>query len=100
MLPDSECVKIVADILKKVDLGDFQIKINHRKLLDGMFEVCGVTKDKIRLVSSSIDKLDKTEWADVKKELIEEKNIDSGVADKIGEYAKLNGKNEVIFGNK
>ena len=59
MLPDSECVKIMAEILQKMDLGDFQIKINHRRLLDGMFEVCGVPADKIRGVSSSIDKLDK-----------------------------------------
>lgn len=59
MLPDSEVIKIMAEILEKMDLGDFQIKINHRKLLDGMFEVCGVPADKIRSVSSSIDKLDK-----------------------------------------
>jgi histidyl-tRNA synthetase len=59
MLPDSECVKMMAEILKKMDLGDYLIKINHRRLLDGMFEVCGVSKDKIRTVSSSIDKLDK-----------------------------------------
>ncbi|CAF0850393.1 unnamed protein product [Brachionus calyciflorus] len=96
MLPDSECVKIMADILKKIDLGDFQIKINHRKLLDGMFEVCGVPKEKIRLVSSSIDKLDKTEWVDVRKELIEEKKIEPEVADRIGEYAKLSGGSELI----
>ena len=36
MLPDSECVKMISDILKKMDIGDYQIKINHRKLLDGM----------------------------------------------------------------
>ncbi len=59
MLPDSECVKIMAEILQKIDVGEFQIKINHRRLLDGMFEVCGVPQDKIRCVSSSIDKLDK-----------------------------------------
>lgn len=59
MLPDSECVKIMAEILEKMDVGDFQIKINHRRLLDGMFEVCGVPVNKIRCVSSSIDKLDK-----------------------------------------
>ncbi len=59
MLPDCECIKIVAEILTKLDLGDFLIKINHRKLLDGMFQVCGVPVDKIRSVSSSIDKLDK-----------------------------------------
>ncbi len=59
MLPDSECVKIMADILEKMDVGEYQIKINHRRLLDGYFEVCGVPTDKIRSVSSSIDKLDK-----------------------------------------
>ena len=59
MLPDAECVKIVAEVLSKLDLGDFLIKINHRKLLDGMFAVCGVPNEKIRSVSSSIDKLDK-----------------------------------------
>jgi histidyl-tRNA synthetase len=59
MLPDSECLKIMAEILTKMDIGDFQIKLNHRQLLDGMFEVCGVPLDKIRCVSSSIDKLDK-----------------------------------------
>jgi histidyl-tRNA synthetase len=59
MLPDAECVKIVAEVLSKLDLGDFLIKINHRKLLDGIFAVCGVPSEKIRCVSSSIDKLDK-----------------------------------------
>ena len=59
MLPDSECVKMMGEILEKMDVGQYQIKINHRKLLDGMFEICGVPAEKIRTVSSSIDKLDK-----------------------------------------
>lgn len=59
MLPDSECVKIMADILERMDVGDYEIKLNHRRLLDGMFQVCGVEQSKIRCVSSSIDKLDK-----------------------------------------
>ena len=49
----------LGEVLSKLDLGDFLIKINHRKLLDGMFAVCGVPNEKIRSVSSSIDKLDK-----------------------------------------
>lgn len=96
MLPDSECVKIMAEILEKMDVGDFQIKLNHRQLLDGMFEVCGVPADKIRCVSSSIDKLDKISWADVKTELLNDKGLTEEVADKIGEYAKLNGGKELI----
>lgn len=96
MLPDSECLKIMADILEKMDIGEFQIKMNHRQLLDGMFAVCGVSNDKIRCVSSSIDKLDKMSWEDVKKELMTEKGLSEEVTDKIGEYAKLNGGPELI----
>ena len=33
----------------------------------------------------------KTEWVVVRKELIDEKGIEATCADKIGEYAKLNG---------
>lgn len=34
-------------------------KLNHRKILDGIFEVCGVPEEKIRPISSAVDKLDK-----------------------------------------
>ena len=37
------------------------LQINHRKILDGIFEVCGVPPDKIRAISSAVDKLDKVE---------------------------------------
>merc|ERR1712122_461255 len=42
MVPDAECVKIVSEILSGVDVGKFCIKVNHRQILDGIFEVCGV----------------------------------------------------------
>lgn len=35
------------------------LQLNHRKILDGIFEVCGVPSDKIRSISSAVDKLDK-----------------------------------------
>lgn len=38
---------------------DITIKINHRKILDGLFTVAGVPADKIRSISSAVDKLDK-----------------------------------------
>lgn len=96
MLPDAECVKVVSDILKALDIGDFAIKLNHRKLLDGMFEACGVPSDKFRTICSAVDKLDKSPWADVKKEMIEEKGLDESTADKIGEYVRLSGGAELI----
>lgn len=91
MIPDAEIISLLCTILSKLDVGEFTVKINHRKILDGIFEVCGVPADKIRTISSAVDKLDKLPWADVKKEMTEEKGLDAAIADKIGEYVKHKG---------
>ncbi|GJQ71251.1 hypothetical protein Trydic_g18530, partial [Trypoxylus dichotomus] len=59
MIPDAECVKIMQEILDSLDIGSYTIKLNHRLLLDGMFEACGVPNDKFRSICSAVDKLDK-----------------------------------------
>jgi Histidyl-tRNA synthetase len=59
MVPDVECVRVVSEILTSLKIGDFVIKVNHRQLLDGLFEACGVPLDKFRTACSSVDKLDK-----------------------------------------
>lgn len=59
MLPDAECVKVVSEILSSLNVGEYVIKLNHRLLLDGMFEACGVPADKFRTICSTVDKLDK-----------------------------------------
>ncbi|ORY04836.1 histidyl-tRNA synthetase [Basidiobolus meristosporus CBS 931.73] len=96
MVPDSEVIRIVVEILSALDVGKFTIKVNHRKILDGLFEVCGVPADKIRTISSAVDKLDKMPWADVRKEMTQDKGLDGAVADKIGEYVKLKGGRDLL----
>lgn len=59
MIPDVECVRVVTEILDSLDLKDFVIKINHRKILDGLFEACGVPENQFRAICSAVDKLDK-----------------------------------------
>ncbi|KAJ3054844.1 Cytoplasmic and mitochondrial histidine tRNA synthetase [Rhizophlyctis rosea] len=95
MIPDAEGLRVMTEILEGIDVGDFVIKINHRKILDGMFEVCGVPADKFRQISSAVDKLDKMSWEDVKKEMTDEKGLAPDVADRIGEYVKLKGSSEL-----
>ena len=90
MLPDAECLKILSLILTEVKLGNFTIKTSHRGLLDGFMEICGVPADKIRAISSAIDKLDKESWKNVKIEMLQ-KGISEACADKIGEYVKIKG---------
>ncbi|KAJ8050404.1 Histidine--tRNA ligase, cytoplasmic [Holothuria leucospilota] len=91
MITDAECIKIVYEILSDLKLGNFVIKVNHRLLLDGLFEVCGVPQEKFRAVCSSVDKLDKTFWKDVREEMINVKGLDGQTADKIGKYVQQSG---------
>jgi len=96
MLPDAECVKIVHEILSAVNVGNFLIKVNHRMILDGMFEVCGVPSAMFRTICSAVDKLDKSPWEEVRKEMVEEKGLEPAAADRIGEYVCLSGGLELI----
>ena len=124
MIPDAECVKIVNEILNAVDVGKFVIKVgweqkfvskssifswqvNHRKILDGIFEVCGVATDMFRCICSAVDKLDKvciqfclflfylsplqSPWDEVRREMVEEKGLSGEAADRIGEFVQMSG---------
>ncbi|KAK4688401.1 histidyl-tRNA synthetase, partial [Tremellales sp. Uapishka_1] len=108
MVPDAEVLCVVCEALTALDIGEFVIKVrlsqdsaaecsftspqlNHRKILDGIFELAGVPADKTRTISSAVDKLDKLSWEEVKKEMTVEKGLDPEVADRIGEYVKLKG---------
>ncbi|XP_072941965.1 histidine--tRNA ligase, cytoplasmic isoform X1 [Epargyreus clarus] len=91
MVPDSECLKVVTEILDTLNIGKYVLKVNHRRLLDGMFEACGVPADKFRSTCSTVDKLDKLPWEEVRTEMINEKGVTPEAADKIGEYVRLNG---------
>ncbi|XP_077122250.1 histidine--tRNA ligase, cytoplasmic [Ranitomeya variabilis] len=96
MIPDAECLKIVHEILSELELGEFLIKVNDRRILDGMFAVCGVPDIKFRTICSSVDKLDKTPWEEVKNEMVGEKGLASEAADLIGEYVQNNGGLDLI----
>ncbi|KAI9019816.1 histidyl-tRNA synthetase [Hyaloraphidium curvatum] len=96
MLPDSEVLTIVVEALRELEIGSFTVKVNHRKILDGMFEVCGVPPAKFRTISSAVDKLDKTPWNEVRREMTEEKGLPEDVADKIGVFVQKKGGPELV----
>jgi histidyl-tRNA synthetase len=97
MLPDAEIIRITCEIFQSLGWeGKYTIKINHRKILDGIFQVCGVPTDKIRTISSAVDKLDKSPWEEVRREMTEDKGLDVEVADKIGEYVVQKGGEDLL----
>lgn len=91
MGPDFEVVRILTELLDELDVGDYEVKINHRKLLDGMLDICGVPSEKFRTICSSIDKLDKQSFEQVKREMVEEKGLAVETADEIGTFVKERG---------
>lgn len=91
MVPDAEILTVLCEGLTGLGITDFKVKLNHRKILDGIFQACGVKEEDVRKVSSAVDKLDKLPWAAVKKEMCVDKNQPEEVADKIGDFVKLKG---------
>ena len=77
---DVEIPSIIYDIFKKLNFGEFVIRINNRKVLGGFFESLGLS-DKITDILRIVDKLEKIGESEVKKELrtleVSESNIDS-----------------------
>jgi histidyl-tRNA synthetase len=97
MVPDAEILRIVSEVFEELGWsGRYTIKLNHRKILDGVFAVCGVPEDKIRPISSAVDKLDKMPWADVRKEMVDDKGLDGEVADRIEKYVMNKGSRELL----
>ncbi|XP_065731562.1 histidine--tRNA ligase, cytoplasmic isoform X4 [Phocoena phocoena] len=91
MIPDAECLKIMCEILSSLQIGDFLVKVNDRRILDGTFAVCGVPDSKFRTICSSVDKLDKVSWEEVKSEMVGEKGLAPEVANRIGDYVQQHG---------
>lgn len=94
MVPDAEVLGALVDILRLLvnAVGPFEVKLNHRKLLDAIMVLCGVPKESFRPVCSAIDKLDKMSWEDVKREMCETKGLRPEVADRIYQFVSMKGK--------
>lgn len=68
MLAEAEILAMVNSVFKKLNL-DILIKVNNRKLLNGILEQAGIDKKEEAIIA--IDKLDKIGEAGVSKELTE-----------------------------
>ena len=98
MVADSEVVRIIVEVFEALGWqGRYTIKLNHRRILDGVFEVCGVPAEKTRSISSAVDKLDKMPWTEVRKEMVEEKGLEAEVADRIEGYVTIKGQGKELL---
>lgn len=88
---ERRCAQVLQEILSELNIGKFTVKLNHRALLDGIMAIAGVPPEKFRPICSAIDKLDKEEWSEVRREMVVDKGLPEASADAIGEYVALKG---------
>ncbi|NVK65218.1 MAG: histidine--tRNA ligase [Flavobacteriales bacterium] len=81
LLYEVDFVLLFDEVLSNLKIPDFTIKINNRKILSGIAEVCGEA-DKIIAITVAIDKLDKIGVDGVIKEL-QAKEISEDALEKI-----------------
>ena len=55
MIPDAEVLKVLIEILTNLNIGNFTVKLNHRKFLDAMVDLSGCEKRKFKAICSSVD---------------------------------------------
>jgi len=69
MLADAEAIAIVNEVLSTLGFENFSIRINNRKILNGILAYAGIGSEKSTSVMIAMDKLDKIGMDGVKNEL-------------------------------
>ena len=89
LIYEMDFVLLFDEVLSNLNIPNFTIKINNRKILSGIAEVCG-EEDKLIAITVAIDKLDKIGIDGVTKELID-RGISQAAMDKISPLFNISG---------
>jgi histidyl-tRNA synthetase len=96
LLYDAQMPAIITEIFEAINIGDFLIRINNRKILTGFFKSVGVTENKIKTCISIIDTLEKVGEEKVKQHL-EEEDILAEQTQKIIDFVKIEGSVDEVL---
>ena len=91
LINDAELPSVIYTIFTKLGFSDFTIKINNRKILNGLFESLGQKENSVEILRI-IDKIDKIGKENVVEEL-RKINIDDSVINKIIDFIEIKGTN-------
>lgn len=92
---DAEIPTIIYELFKKLDFGKFTIRINNRKVLNGLFSSLDLTLKSTDILRI-IDKIDKIGIKEVEKELLE-LGISNEKTSKILDFINIKGSTEEIL---
>ena len=89
LMYEVDFVQLFDEVLTNLNIPDFTIRINNRKILSGIAEICGEA-DKIVNITVAIDKLDKIGVEGVIKEL-KENTVSDAAIEKISPLFEISG---------
>ena len=95
LLYEVDFVQLFDEVLHALQVPDFTIKINNRKILSGIAEITG-EHDKLITITMAIDKLDKIGEEGVIKEL-QEKGVSAEAINAIKPLLSLQGNNDELL---
>ncbi len=95
LLNEAELALIYHEVFTRLGLTGFELRINHRKILTALAELCGGT-EKMTAITIAIDKLDKIGPEKVKEEL-RQRGLTTPQVNLIEKYLGIHGSNEEIL---
>ncbi|MHC5595010.1 MAG: histidine--tRNA ligase, partial [Nostoc sp.] len=93
---DAQMPAIITEIFEAINIGDFLIRINNRKVLTGFFKSVGIAENQIKSCIGIVDTLEKIGETKVKQDL-EKEGISAEQAQKIIEFIKIDGSVDEVL---
>lgn len=95
LINEVELASIYHDVFTRLGLTNYELKINHRKILTALAEICGGA-DKMTDITVAIDKLDKIGLEKVKEEL-SKKELSADQISIVEKYLNITGSAEEVL---
>ncbi|MEH2064281.1 MAG: histidine--tRNA ligase [Nostoc sp.] len=96
LLYDAQMPAIITEIFEAINIGNFLIRINNRKVLTGFFKSVGIAENQIKSCIGIVDTLEKIGENKVKQDL-EKEGISVEQAQKIIEFIKIDGSVDEVL---
>ena len=95
---DIETLFVINDLFEKMGIERFTIRVNNRKVLNGLLDKCGLTEHAVGILRC-LDKLDKIGRDAVIAEMVEKVGISAAGAAEVLDMAQLKGTPDEVLGS-
>jgi len=89
VIADAEVIALMYETMTALGIKNFLIRVNNRKVLNGLPEYVGFDPEKIKQVLRILDKLDKASWDGVAEELERELGFEGAQLDALKKFVDL-----------